>query len=70
MLAVAVADHPLDPSPDYHAGTVELLAWSAPGDLDALVADTFPGVEQDQEYWRALANSEAAHRAAALAPTS
>ncbi|MCT2120882.1 MULTISPECIES: urea amidolyase associated protein UAAP1 [Dietzia] len=70
VVAVAVADHPLDPSPDYHAGTLELLAWSAPEDLDALVADTFPGVDQDQEYRRALANSEAAHRAAALAPTS
>ncbi|MBB1021366.1 DUF1989 domain-containing protein, partial [Dietzia sp. E1] len=70
VVAVAVADHPLDPSPDYHAGTLELLAWSAPEDLDALVADTFPGVEQDQEYRRALANSEAAHRAATLAPTS
>ncbi|MDO8395140.1 MAG: DUF1989 domain-containing protein, partial [Dietzia sp.] len=63
VLAVAVADHPLDPSTEYHAGTVELLAWSAPDDLDALLGDTFPGVGQDLEYRRAVANSEAAHRA-------
>ncbi|AVZ38191.1 MULTISPECIES: urea amidolyase associated protein UAAP1 [unclassified Dietzia] len=63
IVAVAVADHPLDPSTRYHAGSVELLAWSAPQDLDALVAGSFPGVEDDLEYRRAVANSEAAHRA-------
>ena len=74
VLAVAVADHPLDPSPDYHAGTVELLAWSASEDLDALVADTFPGVDQDQEYRRGGRPRSWPGRAAAptsaLAPTS
>ncbi|AWH94251.1 urea amidolyase associated protein UAAP1 [Dietzia psychralcaliphila] len=63
VVAVAVADHPLDPSEQYHAGTVELLAWSAPNDLGALVGHTFPGVGGDLEYRRAIANSEAAHRA-------
>ena len=63
MLAVAVADHPLDPSEQYHSGTVELLAWSAPQDLDALCEGTLPGVGDDLEYRRAVANSEAAHRA-------
>lgn len=63
VMAVAVADRPLDPSSDYHAGTVELLAWSAPDDLHSLVEGTFPDVGTDLEYRRALANSEAAHRA-------
>jgi urea carboxylase-associated protein 2 len=70
VLAVAVADHPLDPSEQYHSGTVELLAWSAPEDLDALVEDSLPGVAQDMEYRRALVNSEAAHRAAAPLATA
>ncbi|MCT2061345.1 urea amidolyase associated protein UAAP1 [Dietzia cinnamea] len=70
VLAVAVADHPLDPSGEYRAGTVEFLAWSAPEDLDALVEDSLPGVAQDMEYRRALANSEAAHRAAAPLATA
>lgn len=61
VVAVAVADHPLDPSPEYHAGTVQLLAWSAPADLAAVVDDE----TRDPEYRRAVANSEAAHRAAA-----
>ncbi|MBB1032463.1 DUF1989 domain-containing protein, partial [Dietzia sp. SLG310A2-38A2] len=63
VVAVAVADHPLDPSEQYHAGTVELLAWSAPQDLDALGAGVLPDVGDDLEYRRAVANSEAAHRA-------
>ena len=63
VLAVAVADHPLDPSPEYHAGTVKLLAWSAPQDLDALTEGALPGVGGDLEYERAVANSEAAYRA-------
>ncbi|EYT64732.1 urea carboxylase [Dietzia sp. UCD-THP] len=63
VVAVAVADHPLDPSTRYHAGSVELLAWSASQDLDALLAGSFPGVGDDLEYRRAVANSEAAHRA-------
>lgn len=63
VVAVAVADHPLDPSERYHAGTVEFLAWSAPQDLDALREGALPGVGEDLEYRRAVANSEAAHRA-------
>lgn len=63
VVAVAVADHPLDPSPEYHAGTVRMLAWSAPADLAELVDDA----DRDPEYRRAVANSEAAHRAAAPA---
>ena len=60
IAAVAVADHPLDPSPDYHCGTVRMLAWNAPDDLAALVDDA----GRDPEYLRAVANSEAAHLAA------
>ena len=60
IAAVAVADHPLDPSPEYHSGTVRMLAWTAPADLADLLADP----DRDPEYLRAAANSEAAHLAA------
>lgn len=61
VVAVANTAHPLDPSPTFDTGSVELLAWRAIDDLDALlagVADTEP------EYQRAVANSEDAWHAA------
>lgn len=60
IVAVANTAHPLDPSPTYDTGLLELLAWRAENDLTSLIesADT------DPEYRRAVANSEDAHEAA------
>ncbi|WP_068277514.1 urea amidolyase associated protein UAAP1 [Aldersonia kunmingensis] len=55
VVAVANSAHPLDPSPVFSVGSVEVLAWSAPGDLADLarrIDDT------DPEYQRAFGNSE------------
>ncbi|MXP20379.1 DUF1989 domain-containing protein [Gordonia sp. HNM0687] len=55
VVAVVNTAHPLDPSPKFDTGPLEVVAWQAPGDLDELlgtVADT------DPEYQRAVANSE------------
>lgn len=60
IVAVANAAHPLDPSPIFDTGLLEVLAWRADDDLAALVATT----DTDPEYQRAAANSEDAHRAA------
>ncbi|MFI8972252.1 DUF1989 domain-containing protein [Nocardia asteroides] len=53
-LLVANAAHPLDERP---TGDLDLIAWSAPAELDALPND-------DPEYRRAVANTEAAWTAA------
>ncbi|TWS18674.1 DUF1989 domain-containing protein [Tsukamurella asaccharolytica] len=60
IVAVANTAHPLDPSPTFDTGLLEVLAWRADDDLAALVAAT----DTDPEYQRAVANSEDAHRAA------
>ncbi|RDB46370.1 urea amidolyase associated protein UAAP1 [Tsukamurella tyrosinosolvens] len=60
VVAVANTAHPLDPSPTFDTGLLEVLAWRADDDLAALVAAT----DTDPEYQRAVANSEDAHRAA------
>lgn len=60
IVAVANTAHPLDPSPTFDTGLLELLAWRADDDLAALVAAT----DTDPEFQRAVANSEDAHRAA------
>lgn len=55
VVAIANTAHPVDPSPTFDTTSVEVLAWRATADLDALpagVADTEP------EYQRAVANSE------------
>lgn len=55
VVAVVNTAHPLDPSPTFDTGPLEVLAWKATDDLDDLlgtVADT------DPEYQRAVANSE------------
>jgi urea carboxylase-associated protein 2 len=43
--------HPLDPSPTFDTTTLEVIAWEAPGDLDAIK-------NTDPEYLRAVANTE------------
>ncbi|MFT4200290.1 urea amidolyase associated protein UAAP1 [Gordonia sp. (in: high G+C Gram-positive bacteria)] len=60
IVAVANTAHPLDPSPSFETGPLELLAWRAAADLDDLVGDT----AADPEYRRAVANSEDAWAAA------
>ncbi|MCD2146628.1 urea amidolyase associated protein UAAP1 [Gordonia paraffinivorans] len=55
VVAIANTAHPVDPSPTFDTTSVEVLAWRATADLDALlagVADTEP------EYQRAVANSD------------
>lgn len=55
VVAVVNTAHPLDPSPTFDTGPLEVVSWRAAGDLDDLlgsVADT------DPEYQRAVANSE------------
>ncbi|OBG80743.1 urea carboxylase [Mycobacterium sp. E802] len=55
IVAVANTAHPLDPAPQFTAGSLEVLAWSAPGDLAEI--DATIG-ERDPEYQRAYLNSE------------
>ena len=55
VVAIANTAHPLDPSPTFDTGPLEVLAWRAAADLDELLV----GVAQtDPEYQRAVANSE------------
>lgn len=60
-VAIANTAHPLDPSPGFDVGPVEVLAWRAPGDLEALLSDL---PDTDPEYQRAVLNSEDAWAAA------
>ncbi|MGV0771689.1 urea amidolyase associated protein UAAP1 [Mycobacterium syngnathidarum] len=55
IVAVANTAHPLDPAPQFAVGPLEVLAWSAPGDL-AEIGTTVD--ERDPEYQRAYLNSE------------
>jgi len=51
IVSIANTAHPLDPSPEFATTALEILAWSAPEDLDALPND-------DPEYRRAVLNTE------------
>ncbi|RVW07181.1 DUF1989 domain-containing protein [Prescottella agglutinans] len=51
IVLVANTAHPLDPAPDFATTPLELLAWSAPDELDTLPND-------DPEYRRAVLNTE------------
>lgn len=55
VVAVVNTAHPLDPSPTFDTGPLELLAWKASADLTDLL-DTVDSTEP--EYQRAVANSE------------
>lgn len=57
IVLVANTAHPLDPNPEFATSPVEVLAWRAPADLDAL-PDAGP------EYHRAALNTEDAWAAA------
>lgn len=61
IVAVANTAHPLDPSPGFDTGPLEVLAWRAPADLADLLATVG---DRDPEYQRAVANSEDAVAAA------
>ncbi|MEX3651600.1 urea amidolyase associated protein UAAP1 [Mycolicibacterium fortuitum] len=55
IVAIANTAHPLDPAPQFTVGSLEVLAWSAPGDLAEIGATV---ADQDPEYQRAYLNSE------------
>ncbi|WP_301122371.1 urea amidolyase associated protein UAAP1 [Mycolicibacterium fortuitum] len=55
IVAVANTAHPLDPAPQFTVGSLEVLAWSAAGDLAEIGATVG---ERDPEYQRAYLNSE------------
>ncbi|CRZ15405.1 urea amidolyase associated protein UAAP1 [Mycolicibacterium neworleansense] len=55
IVAVANTAHPLDPATRFTVGSLEVLAWSAPGDL-AEIGRTIG--DRDPEYQRAYLNSE------------
>lgn len=54
-VAIVNTAHPLDPSPGFDVGPIEVLAWKATGDLETLLTDL---PETDPEYQRAVLNSE------------
>ena len=55
IVAVANTAHPLDPARRFTVGSLEVLAWSAPGDLAKIGATVS---DRDPEYQRAYLNSE------------
>ncbi|MEE3851212.1 urea amidolyase associated protein UAAP1 [Gordonia sp. LSe1-13] len=55
VVAVVNTAHPLDPSPTFDTGPLEILSWKATSDLDELLATVDA---TDPEYQRAVANSE------------
>jgi urea carboxylase-associated protein 2 len=55
IVAIANTAHPVDPAPVFDVGPVEVLAWTAPGDLAAIGAGLG---DRDPEYQRAYLNSE------------
>lgn len=55
IVAIANTSHPLDPAPSFDVGPLEVLAWTAPGDLAAIGAQIG---DRDPEYQRAYLNSE------------
>ena len=63
IVAIANTAHPLDPSPTFDTGPLEVLAWKAVDDLDDILANV---ADREPEYQRAVANSEDAHAAIAV----
>ena len=64
VVAIADTAHPLDPAPEFGTGPLEVLAWRAGDDLDAVIAGA---ADREPEYGRAVANSEDAWAAAHFA---
>ncbi len=61
IVAIGTAAHPLDPSPTYRVGAVEVLGWRRESDFEQL-RDSL--LDTDPEYQRAFLNSEDAWIAA------
>lgn len=57
VLVLANTAHPLDPRPDFTGTAVDILAWHAPQDLDALAAGNLAG-PLTPEHLQALRNTE------------
>jgi urea carboxylase-associated protein 2 len=57
VLVLANTAHPLDPRPDFTGTAVDILAWHAPQDLDALAAGSLVG-QLTPEHLQALRNTE------------
>ncbi|MCU1519026.1 MAG: hypothetical protein JWQ75_3747 [Pseudarthrobacter sp.] len=57
VLILANTAHPLDPRPAFTGSAVDIAAWRAPLDLDALTAGTL-GVDTGPEHRLALQNTE------------
>lgn len=57
VLVLANTAHPLDPRPDFTGTAVDILAWHAPQDLDALAAGNLAGT-LTTEHLQALRNTE------------
>ncbi|MEW1810942.1 urea amidolyase associated protein UAAP1 [Pseudarthrobacter phenanthrenivorans] len=57
VLVMANTAHPLDPRPDFTGTAVDILAWHAPQDLDALAAGRLAG-PLTPEHLQALRNTE------------
>jgi urea carboxylase-associated protein 2 len=55
IVAIANTAHPLDPTPGFDVGSLEILAWRAPEDLTAIGRSLD---DRDPEYQRAYLNSE------------
>lgn len=55
IVAIANTAHPVDPASVFDVGPVEVLAWTAPGDLTAIGAGLG---DHNPEYQRAYLNSE------------
>lgn len=55
IVAIANTAHPLDPVPGFDVGSLEVLAWRAPGDLTEIGSALD---DRDPEYQRAYLNSE------------
>lgn len=52
-VAIAISNHPLDPAEEFTVGAVDLLAWKAENDLDAINGDD----SREPEFRRAVANT-------------
>jgi hypothetical protein len=57
VLVLANTAHPLDPRPDFTGTAVDILAWHAPQDLDALAAGNLAG-PLTPEHLQALRNTD------------
>ena len=57
VLVLANTSHPLDPRPDFTGTAVDIVAWHAPQDLDALEAGRLVG-QLSPEHLQALRNTE------------